>query len=386
MEYFTANERYLIIKPVLEQTVSVTEAAQQARVSRQLLHKWLARYHDGGISNLATRSSAPRTTPHAVDEAVVVQLVALRSQHPTWGAKKLKAWLEQRYPRQRWPAASTIGDVLRRRGLVRQKRRRRGRSDGPRRAFQPASKPNDTWCMDFKGHFQLGRGGRCHPLTVQDLVSRYLLVAEAMPSERDELVWPALERGFREYGLPNTVRHDNGGPFAGPGPAGLSRLSVRLIKLGITVERTDVASPAQNGRLERMHRVMKAETASPPQATMVAQQRALDRFRDEYNDERPHEALDMQPPAALYRPSRRAYPDQLPEIEYGHGVEPRRLYPKGIFKWKGFQIFVGAALGGELVGLRAIGDGLHEMLFRDVFLGVLDESHLERGLIRHRSR
>jgi putative transposase len=262
------------------------------------------------------------------------RICALRAEHPTWGPKKLKAWLQKQEPRGGWPALSTIGDLLQRRGLVAPKRQRRRRAKHAPRSFQPAVQPNDTWCMDFKGHFALRRGGRCHPLTTQDFVSRYLLIAEALPSEHDALMWPVLERAFVEYGLPRTIRHDNGHPFASPGPGGLSRLSVRLIKLGIVVERTALASPSQNGKLERMHRVMKAEVASPPEATMTAQQRALERFRREYNDERPHEALGLVTPASCYQPSPRTYLGHVPEIEYGTDVTPRRIYSTGVMKWR----------------------------------------------------
>lgn len=385
MAQFTARERYLFIKPILDGRVTVSEAAAQGQVSRQRLHLWLVRYHEGGLTGLATRPPIPQTTPHAIAAELSGRICALRAEHPTWGPKKLRAWLKGRAPRVAWPALSTIGDLLQRRGLVAPRRQRRKRAAAAPRAFQPAVAPNDTWCMDFKGHFALGRGGRCHPLTTQDLVSRFLLVAEALPSEHDALVWPVLERAFRTYGLPRTVRHDNGHPFASPGPGGLSRLSVRLIKLGIVVERTALASPAQNGKLERMHRVMKAEVASPPEATMAAQQRALARFRREYNDERPHEALDLTTPASRYQPSARAYPGHVSSMEYGADVKTRRIYPSGVMKWRGQSIFVGAVLGGEVVALHPIGDGILEMRFGPTFLGILDEACPAAGLLRNRA-
>lgn len=383
MEFFTQRERLRAIQPILEHTTTVTAAAEQLGVSRKTLHTWLRRYQEGGVAGLADRSSAPLTTPHAVSIEQAAEIIALRCQHPTWGPKKLRAWLARKYPRTAWPVPSTMGDLLRRRGLVRAPRRRAAYPKTPRAAFKPALQPNDTWCLDFKGHFALGRGGRCHPLTVQDLVSRFLLAAFGLPAERDALAWPVFERLFRERGLPATVRHDNGGPFASTGIAGLSRLGVRFLRLGIHVERTTPASPAQNGKLERMHRVLKLEAASPPADTMAAQQVALDRFRREYNEERPHEALGMQTPASVYRPSPRPYPGRVPEIEYPTGVEVRRVYPTGHLKWRGAAIFIGIALGSELVGLLPLGDGLHEMRFGPVFLGVLDERRPEDGLIRH---
>lgn len=382
MDQFSARERFRAIKPILDETITVTAAAAQLGVSRKTLHGWLRRYHEAGLAGLEVRSSAPRTTPHAVPTGQVADIVALRGAHPTWGPRKLLAWLEGRYPRTAWPAASTMGELLRRRGLVLPRRRRSKAPTRPAR-FRPALQPNDTWCMDFKGHFALGRGGRCHPLTVQDLVSRYLLVAHALPTEKDVLVWPVLERLFRERGLPATVRHDNGTPFASTGPGGLSRLSVRFIRLGIHVECTDPASPAQNGKLERMHRVMKQEAATPPADTMPAQQEVLDRFRREYNDERPHEGIGMATPASRYQASPRSYPEQLPEVEYSVGIEPRRVYPQGWLKWRGVPVFIGAALSSQLVGIQSYDDGLHKLFYGPVFLGIIDERRLKRGLIRH---
>lgn len=382
MDHFTARERFRAIKPILDQSITVTAAAEQLGVSRKTLHEWLRRYHETGMAGLADRSSAPKTTPHAVAAEQVASILALRCAHPTWGPRKLRAWLERRHPRTTWPAASTMGDLLRRRGLVVSQRRRR--TDAPRpTAFRSALQPNDTWCMDFKGHFRLGSGDRCHPLTVQDFVSRYLLVARGLPTESDALVWPVFERLFRERGLPATVRHDNGSPFASTGPGGLSRLSVRFIRLGIHVERTAPASPAQNGKLERMHRVMKQETASPPADTMAAQQAVFDRFCREYNDERPHEGIGMETPSTLYRSSSRSYPDHLPEVEYPTGVEPRRVYPQGWIKWRGVPIFVGAALSSQLIGIQPYDDGLHILFFGPVFLGIVDERRPSHGLIRH---
>jgi transposase-like protein len=269
MDFFTQRERLRAIQPILEHTTTVTAAAEQLGVSRKTLHTWLRRYQEGGVAGLADRSSAPLTTPHAVSIEQASEIIALRCQHPTWGPKKLRAWLARKYPRTAWPVPSTMGDLLRRRGLVRTPRRRAAYPKTPRAAFKPALQPNDTWCLDFKGHFALGRGGRCHPLTVQDLVSRFLLAAFGLPAERDALAWPVFERLFRERGLPATVRHDNGGPFASTGIAGLSRLGVRFLRLGIHVERTTPASPAQNGKLERMHRVLKLEATSPPADTMA---------------------------------------------------------------------------------------------------------------------
>jgi hypothetical protein len=235
-----------------------------------------------------------------------------------------------------------------------------------------ADRPNAVWCADFKGWFRTGDGARCDPLTITDAFSRYVICSNALEAPDGEHVRPAMETAFREFGLPLAMRTDNGPPFASNAVAGLSRLSVWLIRLGIRPERIEPGKPQQNGRHERFHRTLKAETAKPPEANREAQQRAFDRFQREFNEERPHEALAMKTPASVYAPSARPYPERLPEVEYPAAYEVRRVRPNGEIKWAGDPMYVGQVLAGELVGLEPL-DGRHwRMLFGTVTLGTVD--------------
>jgi hypothetical protein len=234
--------------------------------------------------------------------------------------------------------------------------------------------PNAVWGADFKGHFRLGNGTRCHPLTVSDLHSRYVLRCHALPAEREELVRPLFEEAFRRYGLPLCIRTDNGAPFASRAPGGLSRLSAWWVKLGIWPERIAPGCPQQNGCHERLHRSLKAATARPPQRTLAAQQRVFARFCREFNTERPHEALGQQPPASCYSPSPRAYPRRIEEPAYPAHFEVRRVRTTGEIKWRGQLVMITDVLTGEPIGLEEVSDGAWIVYFAALPLGVLDDA------------
>jgi putative transposase len=238
---------------------------------------------------------------------IAAAIVALRRDRPHWGPKKLRAILARRDPRRPWPAPSTIGDRLRREGLSEPRRRRR--TAVPRtQPFLPVCAPNDLWCIDFKGWFRTADGQRCDPLTLTDADSRFLIDCRIV-AETIEAVQPVVDRAFHDLGLPRALRSDNGTPFAASNSAGgLTRLAVHWIKLGIRLERIDPGAPQQNGRHERMHGTLKAETSRPPAATLAEQQARFDRFRHDFNDNRPHEALGQVPPGSCYHASPRRYP------------------------------------------------------------------------------
>jgi transposase InsO family protein len=298
-------------------------------------------------------------------------VLAARRQHPTWGPRKLLAWLERQHRQRVFPAASTVGELLKRHGLVKARRR----TARPTPYTQPLShchEPNDVWCTDFKGSFCTGDGVRCHPLTISDGASRFLVRCEALAAERFELVQPVFIAAFGELGLPRAIRSDNGPPFASIG--GLSRLAVWWVKLGIRPERIEPAHPEQNGRHERMHRTLKHETAAPPQPNLRRQQRAFTEFRHEYNQERPHQALDQKTPASVYRASPRRLPSTLARIEYPSGYEVRSVRRSGAIKWRGGEIHISEALLGEPIALEPIDDGLWLVRFSFVELGVIDET------------
>ena len=269
-------------------------------------------------------------------------------------------------------SSQTLGELLKRRGLV-VARRRRTHTPPYTTPFSHAQAANDVWSIDFKGQFSLGNGQRCYPLTVTDNYSRYLLCCQGLLEPRHAPVQARLERLFREHGLPQFLRSDNGAPFASVTVGGLSQLAIWCIKLGITPERIAPGKPQQNGRHERMHRTLKAETVTPPRATLLAQQRAFDRFLATFNDERPHQALGAgRRPADLYRPSPRRFPDRLPGIEYDTGLQVRKVRTAGHIRWHGQEIYLSKTLTGEPVALKPIEHDCWQVYFGNVYLGVLD--------------
>jgi len=331
-------------------------------IARETGYYWLRRYQQGGLEALRDRGRAPERHPNQTPERIERAVLELRREHMSWGPRKLKRVLEREAPQRAWPAASTIGALLAREGLVvaRKKRRRAPPYTEP---FAAADAPNRVWCADFKGWFETQDGERIDPLTITDACSRYLLRCQQVKKTNGEQVQAIFEAAFRECGLPAAIRTDNGPPFASRAIAGLSRLAVWWMKLGIVPERIAAGHPEQNGRHERMHRTLKQETASPAAANRRAQQRAFDRFRREYNEERPHEALGMQTPAAVYTPSERSYPPRVPEPEYGSDFLVRRVPASGNFAWKGQRVFLSETLMGEPIGLLPLDDRNYTVYF-----------------------
>jgi len=292
--------------------------------------------------------------------------------------------LLSRHPRMALPAVSTIGDVLKRHGLVRKRRRiRRSSPYGDRLRHYDA--PNAVWCADFKGCFPVG-GERCHPLTISDGYSRFLLRCQGLRRPLYRCARSVFESAFREYGLPLAIRTDNGPPFSTLAPGGLSRLAVWWIRLGIRPERIQPGRPDQNGRHERMHSTLKAETARPPRSSFRAQQRAFDEFQVEYNQQRPHEALGQEVPAYFYRRSSRRLPQYLTRMEYPAPFETRRVYPNGVISFGTTQWYVSACVAGQRVGLESVAEGCWRVYFGGIPLGLLDPRRFEERRERQFSR
>lgn len=371
-ETCVVDERIQFIAACLSGEETIAELCRRHGISRKTGYKLLGRYEREGAGGLEDRSRAPLRQANAIGEAMEALLLEARTKHPTWGPRKLLAWLSRRHPGHAWPAASTVGDLLRRHGLVISRRKRR-LSATPTDLQRPEA-ANQLWCADFKGWFSTGDGRRCTPLTITDAHSRYLLRCQALGRRTGErLVRPIFEATFREYGLPQAMRTDNGPPFAGLGLGGLSALSVWWIRLGIAVERIAPGHPEQNGRHERMHRTLKAETATPPAGTRRAQQGRFDRFRQEYNELRPHEALNQCPPAELYQRSPRAYPSRLKEVVYDDDWLTRAVRGAGQMKWQGQDVRISQALAGQRIGLEPVDDGLWRVYLVHVPLGLFDE-------------
>ena len=299
------KERVCFIADLERNLYTMTELCDLHEISRKTGYKWSQRFVAEGIDGLKDRSRAPKRCPHRTEDRVVEALVEARRKHPRWGPRKLLVWLHKRHPQWRWPAPSTAGDILKRYGLVEPRVRRR-KPQHPGRPKLDVHSPNDLWSCDFKGEFRMGDRRYCYPLTVADRCSRYLLGCDGQLSTAYAGARPVFERLFREKGLPKAMLNDNGTPFSSTALAGLSKLSVWWIKLGIQPLRIEPGHPEQNGGHERMHRDLKAETTRPPAAELAAQQRLFDAFREEFNEERPHEALGQQTPAELYTPSPRS--------------------------------------------------------------------------------
>jgi len=347
----------------------MTALCDEFGISRKTGYKWLRRYQEGGMKGLVDRSRAPRRQARALSAEVVAAIVEARRQRPHWGPKKLRWQLERSYPEMRWPAPSTIGEVLRREGLVRPDGHRQRR--WPRSELRAPQAPNDVWGVDFKGWFRTRNGERCDPLTVTDLWSRFVLQVAILPIRTAE-VREEMEKLFERFGVPGAIRSDNGAPFAGPGVGGLSRLSVDWVKAGIRLERIEPGKPHQNGSQERLHRTLQRETARPPAATKAEQQERFDRYREDFNERRPHEALGMEVPAKVYRRSPRVYPKPLPKPWYDAEHAVRQVKTDGSIMWGGRLIFVSTSLPGEPVGLAETPGGPWVVRFADLELGLIE--------------
>jgi len=329
----------------------VTDLCREYGISRKTGEKFKKRYRDEGVAGLEDRSRAPVVIPHRTPSELVEVIVAHRRLHPTWGPKKLKETLQTALGRA-MPAASTIGDILGGAGLIVPRRRRTQHTPTPT-VLREAAAPNDVWCIDYKGQFRLGDATYCYPLTITDQFSRFILCCEGMGAIADDDAREQCLEVFATHGLPAVMRSDNGVPFSSTGLAGLTRLSVLWLRLGIQLERTRPAHPQDNGRHERMHRTLKQETTRPARANLLQQQERFDSFVDEFNHRRPHEALGMRPPASVYVSSSTKCPTTLPALDYPTCDDVRRVGSTGMLYLHGSkQVYLSKALAGEYVGLR----------------------------------
>lgn len=382
------GERWRLVKSLLRNEQSVKYWCAVFGISRKTAYKWKARFLVQGCQGLSDCSRRPRKSPAQLRKRGVQQIRRLRQKYPSWGPKKIRAYF-QRQGRQ-GPCERTIGRWLQRLKLNRPARRR------PRKAcvrFYPkltrAQRPNQVWTVDFKGWFGAGNGERCEPLTVRDLFSRYGLAARVLPTQHLVPVKAVFTRLFRQRGLPETIRIDNGGPFASRGPAGLSQLSAWWVRLGIRVEFTRPACPQDNGSHEQFHRVLKRETAWPPAATRRGQQHRCTCWLRNYNHRRPHEALGQTVPGQWYRKSQRAFPKRLPQIHYPKNYQVRQVRSNGEIRWAGRKRFIGEAFVGHPVGLRPLKPGVHAVKFADLLIGHLHRSDMgamRPALYRHGRR
>ncbi len=372
------NERVRFISTYLEGDETFMDLCELFCISRKTGYKWVKRYESEGVEALTDRSKAPLSHPNGIAEKVIEEILKVRNKHPRWGPKKLLIILRRQYPNMALPVASTVGEILCRNGMI-QSRRRRRRSSPYAERLGGYDYPNAIWCADFKGHFPVA-GKRCCPLTISDGYSRYLLCCKALKCSRYAQSRKVFELVFREFGLPDTIRTDNGAPFSSLAPGGLSRLSVWWLRLGIRPERIMPGRPDQNGRHERMHGTLKAETAKPPRSSFRTQQEVFDKFRYEYNEIRPHEGLEQEVPASLYKPSKREYPNRIPEPEYPDHFYVTRAYPNGVVSFAGTQWYASPVLAGEWVGLEPLPQNRWKLFFASIPIGIVDlELSKKRG-------
>lgn len=366
------SERVKFIMACEEGSESFSQTCIRFGISRRVGYKWLNRFKDGGFEALKDQSRAPIKPYNKISEQLSAMILEVRCNHMTWGPRKIIAWLQQEYPDYSWPAPSSAGELLKKNGLI-SARKKRKRVQPYTQPFGEIAAPNDSWSIDYKGQFKLQDGLLCYPLTLSDNFSRFVLACDGFHRISGHRVMDILTLVFREYGLPRVIRSDNGTPFASTGLGSLTFLNVWLMKLGIVHERIRPGHPEENGRHERMHRTLKAETAMPPKANMLKQRVAFKAFQQEFNYGRPHEALDNERPGWVHTKSNRVYPGYLNEVEYSSDYIVRRVRQNGTIKWCGKEVYLTEALVAEAVGLLAVSGEEWIVCFGSMHVGILDE-------------
>jgi transposase InsO family protein len=348
----------------------MTDLCDEYGISRKTGYKFAERYDRQGLGGLEDASRAPKRIPHRMSDELQAVVVQMRRRHPSWGGRKLRDRLMKKYPEIQWPASSTISNALKRHGLIKPGGRRRRRVEVERGSLLAAGAPNEVWCVDYKGQFRLGNSRYCYPLTITDLLSRYIVAIESCEGTDEEAAHEVFEAAFREYGLPMTIRSDNGTPFSSRAVAGLTVLSAYWLKLGICHQRIEPGHPEQNGTHERMHRTLKAETTRPAGQNALQQQERFDRFRAEFNEERPHDGLFGKTPAELYQVSNRSLPTPVPEPSYPLHDDTVLVSPHGHIRLpRSRQVCLSKSLRGQRVGLREEADGRWLVTFVNLDLG-----------------
>lgn len=379
------DERLDFVAEYLRLEEPLSALCRRYGISRPTGYKWIGRYRAHGESGLVDRSSAPLTHGRRTSDAVAEALCGLKRLHPSWGPKKLVAWLGAHRPEIAWPAASTAGEVLKRAGLVAERRLRR--HVPPRLGDLTAPLyPNHLWAADHKGWIRTPYGARLEPLTVTDGFCRYLIVLAASRSTATGEAEPLFARAFADHGLPEVIRTDNGPPFASTSVTGLTRLSAHWTRLGIRHERIDPGRPQQNGCHERFHLTLKREAMDVAEASQADQQRRFDRFRQEYNHQRPHEALAQKPPASLYVKSPRPLPARIPEPAYPDDAKVRKVRSNGEIKWNGGLVYIADILAGDAVGICRTETGLWRVDFYDRPIGIINPATNSLETIRRKPK
>lgn len=340
-------------------------------ISRKTGYKLFHRYKDCGLQGLTDRSRRPYRHANKLPLQIETLIVRLKRERPSWGAPKIREKLRRSHGDLQLPAISTVHAVLDRHGLVSRGRKRRHKAQGT--ALSKPLQPNDLWCADYKGEFMLVDKRYCYPLTISDFTSRYLFSCEALATTRETYAFGVFERVFKEFGLPKAIRTDNGVPFASAHALfGLSKLAVWWLRLGIQIERIKPGHPQQNGRHERMHLTLKKEATKPAARNLLQQQARFDDFIDCYNNERPHQALEMRYPAELYQPSTRQY-HGLDELDYPFHDRTVTVTQCGRVCLGHRKINLSTVFAGQNVGVRQVSDKIWLVSFMHYDLGFFDD-------------
>jgi transposase InsO family protein len=355
----------------MEESVPFVELCRQYNISRKTGYKWKQRFIQEGLAGLEERSRRPHHSPSGLSEDVVCRIVRLKKKLK-WGPRKVRDVYSRRYAGEELPSESSFKRVLEKAGYVKKRRRRRSQDSGSIQNRVVSQKPNHVWTVDFKGWWYTPAGERCEPLTVRDDYSRYVFSVAVLEDARTETVRAEFERVFTRYGLPDVIRSDNGRPFASTAPLGLSRLSVWWLALGIDLDRIDKGCPSQNGRHERLHRDMACELERQIEGNLAEHAAVMEVWRQEFNCQRPHQALGMRRPAEVYEASSRRYQGTPDQLEYPSGYRQRKVHSKGHIKIEGATIRLTTALGGWNVGLKAVGPNSYRVYFANLCLGWID--------------
>lgn len=377
----TKVQEKLIFITRLESGEGMSELCREFGISRKTGYKFWSRYKATGPSGLGELRRRPYSNPREIKRGIIDALLSIKAEKPHWGSSKIREVFMRRYPFLRVPARSTIHCIFEKNELVNPRNRRRKYLHAKPTSLREGINPNELWCIDFKGQFRTGDGKYCYPLTITDHASRYIIGCEALLSTKSDPVFDVFEDAFETYGLPERIRSDNGAPFASSGLMGLSKLAVWFLRMGISLERTEPGNPQQNGRHERMHRTLKQETTKPPEEHILKQQDRFENFVSEFNNERPHEALEMKTPSECYKKSDIRPPTDLKQLTYPLADKVRKVTTCGSVSFQtvgGKQqlVYLTRALAGENVGLTECEEGLWSIKFMNYDLGLLEEKDL----------
>ena len=369
------EERVHFISDYLKGKYDVSTLCEAYGISRKTGHKWITRYKEQGVDGLNEISRQPHNCPYRTPFHIKKEIIELRNRYG-WGPKKLLSIMESKHKDWHLPGRSTVCDILKREGLIK-KRRTRRKIPPMQRPFAAIDHANAVWTADFKGQFRINNGRYCYPLTIADSYSRYLLECRALTSTGLDAAKRVFNSVFEKYGLPERIRTDNGVPFASISSSGLSQLSLWWVTLGIYPERIDAGKPYQNGRHERMHRDLKAKTVKPPASSMKAQQARFDYFCKEYNEVRPHEALNFKFPSSLYKPSNRSMSKNILDFKYPEHYEVRHVQHNGMIYWRNSYVYTGYLLKDQYMGLEEIDNGIWDVYLGTFLLGTLDNEKMK---------